>query len=55
MNTIIGKHILGCFVSLLMLWASPLKAKNLNTSGTWKLNAEKSDYGKLPKPKGVMV
>ena len=55
MNTIIGKHILGCFVSLLMLWASPLNAKILNTSGTWKLNAEKSDYGKLPKPKGVMV
>ena len=55
MNTIIRKHILGCFVSLLMLWASPLNAKILNTSGTWKLNAEKSDYGKLPKPKSVMV
>jgi hypothetical protein len=39
----------------LMLWVSPLNAKILNTTGTWKLNVEKSDFGKDPKPQTIMV
>lgn len=35
--------------------ASLLGAGAVNTSGTWKLNVEKSDYGKRPKPKDIMV
>ncbi len=45
----------GCMALWLVLWASPLNARILNTSGTWKLNVEKSDYGKNPKPKSVTV
>ena len=55
MRTITKALVPGCMGLFFMLWASPLNAKILNTSGTWKLNAEKSDYGKEPKPKGVMV
>jgi hypothetical protein len=41
-------------MALLMLWASPLNAKVIDISGTWKLNLEKSDGGKEPKPKEAM-
>ena len=34
---------------------SLLGAGVVNTSGTWKLNVEKSDYGKRPKPKDITV
>jgi len=55
MRTITKALVPGCMALFSMLWVSPLNAKILNTSGTWKLNAEKSDYGKESKPKGVMV
>jgi hypothetical protein len=45
----------GCMGLFLMLWVSPLNAKILNTTGTWKLNVEKSDFGKDPKPQTIMV
>jgi hypothetical protein len=48
MKTITRAVVPGCMALFLMLWASPLNAKVLNMSGTWKLNVEKSDFG----PKG---
>jgi hypothetical protein len=54
MRNITGKSIvLTCVLALGA--ASLLGAGAVNTSGTWKLNAEKSDYGKRPKPKDVTV
>jgi hypothetical protein len=38
----------GCMALFLMLWVSPLNAKVIDLSGTWKLNLEKSDGGKRP-------
>ena len=52
MNTIASKLILACVV---LFGPLPLNAKILNTSGTWKLNVEKSDFGKEPKPQSIMV
>ncbi|PYV88666.1 MAG: hypothetical protein DMG05_15200 [Acidobacteria bacterium] len=55
MRTIIKALVPSCMGLFLMLWTSPLHAKILNTSGTWKLNLEKSDFGKGPKPQSIMV
>ena len=54
MRKIPGKPIvLTCVLALSV--ASLLGAGVVNTSGTWKLNVEKSDYGKRPKPKDITV
>ena len=46
----------GCMALFLMLWASPLHAaEEVSWAGTWKLNLEKSDFGKDPKPKEIIV
>ena len=55
MNVIRRKLVLVSLALAVLFWASPLNAKILNTSGTWKLNLEKSDFGKEAKPKTVMV
>lgn len=55
MKTIARKVTPGCLGLVMILWASPLNAKILSTSGTWKLNVEKSDFGKEPKPKSIIV
>jgi hypothetical protein len=55
MRTITKALVPGFMALFLMLWASPLNAKIMNTTGTWKLNVEKSDFGKDPKPKTIMV
>src|SRR5881409_1675006 len=52
MSNIASKLILACVV---LFGPLPLNAKILNTSGTWKLNLEKSDFGKGPKPQSIMV
>jgi|SRR2546427_5311220 len=52
MSNIASKLILACVV---LFGPLPLNAKILNTSGTWKLNVEKSDFGKEPKPQSIMV
>ncbi len=54
MRTVTRALVPGCMALFLMFWASPLNAKILNLTGTWKLNVEKSS-GKGPPPKGVMV
>ena len=43
--------IFGVLVTAIALWASPASAEVSNLSGAWKLEVEKSDYGKRPKPK----
>jgi hypothetical protein len=45
----------GCMALFLMLCASPLHAKEPSAATTWKLNLEKSDFGKDPKPKEVIL
>lgn len=45
----------GCLALFLMLWASPLHAETVSWAGTWKLNLGKSDFGKQPKPKEVIL
>ena len=54
MRNISGRSVgLMCVLALLV---GPLQgAGAVNTTGTWKLNVEKSDYGKRPKPKEVTV
>ena len=54
MRNITGKSIVLTFV-LAFGAASLLGAGAVNTSGTWKLNLQKSDYGKHPKPKDITV
>ena len=45
--------VLTCVLALSA--ASLLGAGAVNTSGTWKMNIDKSDYGKRPKPKDITV
>jgi hypothetical protein len=56
----VTKAVVPACIALLMVWASPLHAKNdknakPNGSGTYKLNLKKSDFGKMPKPKEVIL
>lgn len=54
MRNIVGRSI--ALTCVLALVAGPLQgAGAVNTTGTWKLNVGKSDYGKRPKPKEVTV
>ena len=55
MRTVTRALVPGCMALFLILWASPLNAKVLNMSGTWKVNMEKSDFGKEAKPKDLMA
>jgi hypothetical protein len=54
---IVTKAVVPACIALLLVWASLLHAQNAkpNWSGTWKLNMEKSDFGKEPKPKEVIL
>jgi hypothetical protein len=53
MRNIVGRSVV--LTCVLALVAGPLEAAAVNTTGTWKLNVEKSDYGKRPKPKEATV
>ncbi len=52
---IVTKAVVPACIALLMLWASPLHAEPVSWTGTWKLNLEKSDFGKEPKPKELIL
>ena len=52
-NISVKSVVLTCVLALGA--TSLLGAGVVNTSGTWKLNVEKSDYGKRPKPKDITV
>ena len=52
---IVTKAVVPACIALLLVWASPLNAKVIALSGTWKFNAEKSDGDGLPIAKAVMV
>ena len=54
MKNIVGRSV--ALTCVLALAAGPLQgAGAVNTTGTWKLNVAKSDYGKRPKPKEATV
>ena len=48
----VTRALVPAYIALLLGWASPLHAKIMNSTGTWKLNLEKSDStAKGPAPK----
>ena len=49
MNRALRRFILAVVASSLVLWAIPVSAEVTNLSGTWKLDVEKSNFGKRPK------
>ena len=55
MNTAMRRLVLAALVTSVALWARPASAEVSNFSGTWKLNVEKSDSGKRPKPKDATL
>jgi hypothetical protein len=52
----LGKAVVPTCIAVLLVWASPLHAKIMNSTGTWKLNLEKShSTAKGPAPKSGML
>jgi hypothetical protein len=52
---IVTKAVVSACLAVLLVWASPLHAKVIDLSGTWKFNFEKSDGGGLPIAKAATV
>ena len=57
---IVTKAVVPACIAVLLVWASPLHAQTAkpvapNAAGTYKLNLKKSDFGKMPKPKEVIL
>jgi len=55
MNTARRHLVFGVLITAIALWASPASAAVSNISGTWKLDVEKSNFGKRPKPKNATL
>jgi hypothetical protein len=55
MKTIAKSLVVGVAIAVAVLWTKPAQAEVADISGTWKLNVEKSDFGKRPKPKSATL